>query len=444
MLERDTFVGRSCVGSAWRSARREAAGAATEGMRKSDTAYGALAIAAALLVCSSAYGQATVPKAPAENGIKMGEGRVHPYFDLELRFDSAALAVVPRGAPAPTSVAPEAIGHFRPGFRLEVPSSFTDFSLNANVDYVWYTGLLSPNSNRASRLEAGADLAAVFNKSGAVSFELGDRFSRSDRTTNAAVAVGVISLFNEVRAALSIRPGGGALEVTPSGAYALEFFSPIVADEPGCGPQGCSVFNYQNIRGGLAARYRFLPKTALILDATYDVRSYFAAAQNQPAQLLKAQTGLAGLISPKIALLLKAGWAQDFVGAARTVVGHAELSYLINDRSNVKFGYLRSIEPVPIFGSFGDDRGYVETNLIFAEKMRVQGYAAFDYLSYYSATNPRRDTNVTFSLSPEYSFTRWFKGAVAYTLTVRSSDRATSATLNFTRHEGLIRATFQY
>lgn len=418
-------------------------------MRTGITGLRGIAIAAVAVVCSlsSAVSFAQAPVLPAENGIKMGEGRVHPYFDMELRFDSAALAVVPRGAPAPTSVAPEIIGHFRPGFRLEVPSSFTDFSLNANVDYVWYTGLLSPSSGRASRLEAGADLAAVFNKSGAVSFELADRFSRSDRTTNAAVAVGVISLFNEVRAALSIRPGGGALELTPSGAYALEFFSPIVPDEPGCGAAGCAIFNYQNIRAGLAGRYRFLPKTAIVLDATYDVRSYFSAANNQAARLLKAQTGLAGLISPKIALLLKAGWAQDFIGAARTVIGHAELSYLINDRSNVKFGYLRSIEPVPVFGSFGDDRGYVETNLIFGEKLRIQGYAAFDYLSYYGAATAgsgRHDTNVTFTLSPEYSFTRWFKGAVAYTLSVRSSDQATSATLNFTRHEGLIRATFQY
>lgn len=418
-------------------------------MRTGITGLRGIAIAALAVVCSlsPARSSAQAPVLPAENGIKMGEGRVHPYFDTELRFDSAALAVVPRGAPAPTSVAPEVIGHFRPGFRLEVPSSFTDFSLNANVDYVWYTGLLSPSSGRASRLEAGADLAAVFNKTGAVSFELADRFSRSDRTTNAAVAVGVLSLFNEVRAALSIRPGGGALELTPSGAYALEFFSPILPDEPGCGAAGCAIFNYQNIRAGLAGRYRFLPKTALILDVTYDVRSYFSTANNQAAQLLKAQTGLAGLISPKIALLLKAGWAQDFVGAARTVVGHAELSYLINDRSNVKFGYLRSIEPVPVFGSFGDDRGYVETNLVFAEKLRIHGYAAFDYLSYYgtaTAGSGRNDTIVTFTLSPEYSFTRWFKGAVAYTLSVRGSDRATSATLNFTRHEGLIRATFQY
>lgn len=436
---------------AWPTLRRESGvdargvnAAAADGMRNSVTCLRGFAMAAAAVVCALtptlANAQASV--LPQENGIKMGDGRVHPYFDMELRYDTAALAVVPRGAVAPTSVAGEAIGHFRPGFRLEVPSSFTDFSLNANVDYVWYTGLFSPGSGRASRLEAGADLAAVFNKSGTVSFELADRFSRSDRTTNAAVAVGVISLFNEVRAGMSVRPGGGALELTPSAAYALEFFSSIVPDEPGCGAAGCAVFNYQNLRAGLAGRYRFLPRTAIILDATYDARSYFAAADNQAAQLLKVQTGLAGLISPRIALLLKAGWAQDFLGAARTVVGHAELSYFLNERSNIKFGYLRSIEPVPLFGSFGDDRGYVEGNLVFGDRLRVQGYAAFDYLTYYGA--PRHDTNVIFTLSPEYAFTRWFKTAVAYTLSVRSSDQATSATLNFTRHEALIRATFQY
>ncbi|MFL5319062.1 MAG: outer membrane beta-barrel protein [Myxococcaceae bacterium] len=375
--------------------------------------------------------------APVENGIKMGEGRVHPYFDLETHYDSAAWSNTPKGT-TNTQIFGEVVNHFRPGFRLDLPATAVDMSLNANVDYVWYTGLLNAQDTQASRLEAGADLAANFNKNGPVGFEVGDRFSRSDRTSNAAIAIGVISLFNEIRAGIPIKPGGGALELDPTVGYAVEFFSPIAGNTPLQDPK---TFNYQNVRFGLGGRYRFLPKTAIVLDASYDLRSYFSAG-NLPAQLLKAETGLAGLVSPKIALLLKLGWAQDFAGRARSLIGHGELNYFLNERSNVKFGYLRSIDPVPLFGSFGDDRGYVEANLMMAEKLRMQGYAAFDYLTYYGVA--RHDTSVTFSLSPEYTLTRWFKLGAAYTLSVRSSDQVTSATLNFTRHEGLLRATFQY
>lgn len=411
--------------------------------------FGQLLVAlCALALGSSAFAQTTVPttaasppppsSGPAQNGIKMGEGRVHPFFDLELHYDSAAWV-----NSTLTDISPELIGHFRPGFRLDIPSNAVDLALNANVDYVWYTGLITPNSKAASRLDAGADLSANFNKKGPVGFELGDRFSRSDRTTNVAVSIGVISLFNEVRGAIPIKPGGGALELSPSASYAVEFFSPLAGGDEECSPTvPCQDFNYQNVRFGLAGNYRFLPKTALILDATFDMRSYFNPGPNKEADLLKAQAGLAGLVSPKIALLLKLGWAQDFLGAAKTLVGHGELSYLLNERSNVKFGYLRSIDPVPIYGSFGDDRGYVEANLLFGEKLRMQGYAAFDFLTYYAQT--RHDTAVTFTLSPEYTVTRWFKFGAAYTLSVRTSDELSLKTVNFTRHEGLVRATFQY
>src|SRR4051812_18577366 len=144
----------------------------------------------ALCAATSAFAQvdprATAPTAtatvtaPVENGIKMGEGRVHPYFDLETHYDSAAWSNTPKGT-TNTQIFGEVVNHFRPGFRLDLPATAVDMSLNANVDYVWYTGLLNAQDTQASRLESGADLAANFNKNGPVGFEVGDRFSRSDR-----------------------------------------------------------------------------------------------------------------------------------------------------------------------------------------------------------------------------------------------------------------------
>ena len=49
------------------------------------------------------------------NGIKVGDARLHPYFDLEGRLDTAAGFF---GPPGSTNLSSEIIGHFRPGVRL--------------------------------------------------------------------------------------------------------------------------------------------------------------------------------------------------------------------------------------------------------------------------------------------------------------------------------------
>lgn len=389
---------------------------------------------------------------PATNGIKLGEARVHPYFDLELRYDSAA-GFFPRGGVI-DGLQPEILAHFRPGLKLELPSDTVQLNLNGNVDYVYFTGLLTPNSQAASRLEGSADLSALFNRKGWINFELADHFSRSDRTTTAVVGVGVYSLFNEARASLPIKPGGGALELTPKGAIGLELFTPIsLLPVPGCSgdvtclPDAVRGMSYLNLRAGLSGKWRFLPKTAVVIDSTFDMRSYLTAVagtSNPPALLLKATAGLAGLLTTKTSVVAKAGWGHDFgEGAANTLVAHLELTYLVNEFSHVKVGYLRNVEPVPTYGSFGDDRGYVDSRMFLIGRLTLHGYAAFDYLSFYRASG-RADTVFTIDLGPEYELFPWLIGAAGYSLSTRGSNQSSAPTVNFTRHEAYVRVTFTY
>src|ERR1700750_781548 len=77
------------------------------------------------------------------NGIRVGPGRLHPYFDLEGRYDSAAVYVPvdPLNPAAGVELKGDILMHFRPGFRLDVPGTDLTFGFNAYYDYVWYTGL---------------------------------------------------------------------------------------------------------------------------------------------------------------------------------------------------------------------------------------------------------------------------------------------------------------
>ena len=383
-----------------------------------------------------------------ENGLKVGEGRLHPYFDFETHYDSAAVYF---DSSTGSVLKAEAIAHFRPGIRLDVPMTTSAISLDANVDYLWYTGLVTPGSSTFSRVQAAADASANFNQGSSVEVDITDHFARSDRTANAGAGVGVLSLLNDARLQLPLRPGGRALEIVPNAGFAFESFKPLssllpVNCNPGdinCDPSSVSRANYQNFSGGLDARWRFLPKTAFTFESRIDTRSYSDSTVNPSSLLLKASTGLAGLISTKLATVLKVGWGQDLQSSgAHTLIALAELNYLLNETSNVRIGYLRDVQLVPLYGTYRDDRGYVDARFFLHGRLNLHGTVALDRLSFYSASG-RQDTTVTVDVGPEYQFTRWLIGAAGYVVGSRTST-FTASSYNFTRHEVYVRATFIY
>jgi hypothetical protein len=394
------------------------------------------------------------PVANGGNGLKVGEGRLHPFFDLETRLDTAVGYFPDLTTADPndvtTSLSPEVVVRLRPGMKLEVPSSKMAITASAQLEYVLYTGLLTKQSTYASHLEGAADVTAHFNRDGPVSFVLADQFVRSDQTHNAALGAGVLSLFNEVRAGVPIKPGGGALEVTPELAWGLEFFQPIGLAVPVgctegvCDPATVDAFDYTNLHAGVNARWRFLPKTALVLDANLDLRSYLQNTASPSATLLRAMGGLAGLVSSKIAVTAKVGWGYNFgASGGSTLLAQLEGSYLFSPTMSFKGGYLRELNPVASYGLFKDDRGYLEARALFGGKLVLHGYAAFDALGFYDPTRPRSDTLLTLDVGPEYQFKPWLVGAAGYLLGTRSSS-VSGAGLNFTRHEAYLRLTLVY
>jgi hypothetical protein len=404
------------------------------------------ALALVLLWAAPAWAQ-------AENGLKLGDARVHPTFDLEGDYDSeAGFFAQGTGANATATLSPEIIAHFRPGVRLELPASFVNLNVGGDVDWVQYTGLLSPGSQNASHLEAAANLEADFNKAGAIEFDVGDNFSRLDRTTDPIIGVGVLSLYNQAHAALPIHPGGGALTITPSVALSLEQYSPLstltLCTDPSCSPADLQNFDYVDGHGELAGQWKFLPKTAVVADVALDYQFYnetsAGATPFQNSELLHAEVGLVGLLTSKIAITAKAGWAQDFLDSGgHTVIGHAEINYLMSDTSNIKVGYLRDLLPVPEYGTYTDDRPYAELRFFLGGRLTLRAYAAYDFLNY-NSNSGRVDQLVTVDLGPQYQFTRWLMGALGYTLQYRETNATAAQSVNYTRNVGYVRLTLMY
>ena len=422
----------------------------------------------ALLLPSTASAQVTTSASAmahqGPNGLKVGEGRLHPFVDLEPRLDTAAgFFPVGGGGNPSTNPSPEVVMHLRPGVKFELPSNAVSIDFNGAVEYLYFTGLLTPGSYVASRLEGAADLAATVNRQGAVEFQLGDDFAYSDKTRNLALGVGALSLFNEARAQLDIRPGGGALEISPRGAFGLEQFQPLSLVPPAgcnvltCVPANISQMNYTNFRAGLDGRWKFLPKTAIVLESNFDARSYpsaINAAFNTPALLLRVVGGLQGLLTTKVAVVAKAGWGYDFATLpsaapgtnANTFIGHLELSYLMTEASVLKVGYFRSLEPTPVYQVSRDDRIYGDARLLLSGRLTLRAYGALDFLGFYGGQD-RLDIALTLDPGAEYQIFPWLYAAAGYTLTTRTSSGANASnasTDKYTRHEAHLRITAAY
>ncbi len=392
-------------------------------------------------------------------GLKIGDGRLHPFLDVGATYDSA-VGYFNRNAAGAAILSPELIFDFRGGTRFDLQTNSTTIGFNGALEYLLYSGLLSPASRALSRFQANVGLETAFNKDGAVEFDLCDTFNRSDRTQNPVIGVGVLSLFNEVHVQAPIHPGGRALEVTPRVGWAVEFFDPLLtgsvagcaAGDVTCNPSTLGQMNYSNLNFGLNARYKFLPKTAFVLDSTFDYRTYFTPGSiNRPANVLHVQAGLIGLISPRISLTLTAGVVHDFGPSNATApMGQLQVSYIPTDLTTISIGYVRNVLPTPVYGVFADDRGYINAKIGFLDgRLTLNADAAVDYFSFYGAptgtgaTTGRNDFLIGGRVGPTFSITKWFDVSAGYGLSYRTSS-ITVSTVNYIRHEALLRLTLHY
>ena len=422
----------------------------------------------ALVATTSTYAQVgTSPYAGSgttplgeNNGIRVGPGRLHPYFDLEGRYDSAAVYVPvdPNNPAGAYELKGDILMHFRPGFRLDVPGTDVTFGLNGFYDYVWYTGLIS-NTSAPSHSEAGADMHAEVNREGTVGLEVADKFSRSQLPQDIGVGVAVISLYNQLRLTAPIRPGGRAFEIRPHGEYTVEFFGSYSGIPQGigpCPPSTCpgnpsdpGVNDYQNYAGGLDIHWKFLPQTALVFESNFEGRSYFHPDSSvvPPGKILKLVAGAQGLVTPKIQAILKAGYAIGFDGAASTFIGRAEMTWNPNELSAVTVGVLRDVNNAVGSASATDFRAYLNMKTFLIGRLGLHLNFSYDLVSFTSGSPQGRggkDQLFTIDVGPEYQVARWLIISAGYVFSSRSSDATSTLPLNYTRNEAYIRFTFTY
>lgn len=427
--------------------------------------YSQRSLAAAALLAVGLLALPGWAQPASATGIRIGEGRLHPFLEADARYDS--LVGYFSGTVAAPKPSPDFVIHVRPGLKFDLANASTAITFNGAAEYLFYTGILTPTAAQLSKwptgLRANVGVDARFNQDGPVEVQVGDNLVRSDRSQNPAAGVGVLSLFNDVHLAVPIHPGGRALEITPHGAWQVEFFEPLAlgsilgcgATDVTCSPGLVSRMNYSNVNVGINARWRFLPKTAAVVDVASDIRTYWvvdAAHPNPPATLLRAQAGLAGLITSRINVTLLAGYAGDLAPAQpgattkklHNFIGNAEVGFTPTEMIKLSLGYLRTALPVPVYGTYVDDRGYLRGTLgLWAGRLTFSAQAALDYLTFYDA-NFRKDLAFGGGVGATFAVLSWFDLGLAYAVSFRTSSLTSLSTVNFVRHEVTLRLGLHY
>ncbi len=405
--------------------------------------------AAALLVALAA------PGAAAENGIKIGDGRLHPYLALEGRYDSNVLYGTNR------PLTGDLILHVKPGFDLQIPGNQLSVQLGANLDWNKYLGIKSAATQDLSHLFGEATLELGANRTGAVGLELNDGFHRSDQVSSFSIAQAVVANYNDLRLAVPFRPGGGALALTVEGQWLLETFETFASSagtacdptvNASCDPANLSKLGYNQVSGRGEVRWKFLPRTALTLEASYFVRLPNDTTLSQQVRGLKTLAGLAGLVTPHLAATVKAGYGDTFGsagGSYRAWLANLELEYVTLGTAGGRVGYVHeySADPGIGFSLYSIHRLYLEGRMLLGGRLTASARGEYDIVDYASSAAVQV---ATFTPKLEVEVTRWLYAAAGYGLTWRTSSAASGAAgagipvPGYTKHEIWLSAKLVY
>ncbi|MBK9519027.1 MAG: outer membrane beta-barrel protein [Anaeromyxobacter sp.] len=387
--------------------------------------------------------------AGAGNGIRFGgsEGRLHPFLELEVRYDSNAYATE-----AGATVA-DVILHVRPGLQLSIPGETTAVDFKGALDWAQYLGMDDPGSKDLSNLFADAQLGIGINRNGTLGLELEDTFRRSNRPQALSFATGTISNYNLLALKAPWKPGGGALTLNVNGGWAMETYeaplSGFVCADPNDDPATCtpvpasdvSKLGYNELRAGAGAAWKFLPRTSALFDF-----GYFKRMPNDTAVVTldpggyRVTAGVTGLVTPHLGATVKAGYGSTtgVTPTLGTFLATVEGEWIPSETASVKLGYGHDLGVDPGF-QYTSNRVSLAARQLMAGRYTLAFSASYDNLAFQGGGS----TDIL-RASPSLGIdvTRWLKLELAYAFTDRASSGAAAS--DYSKHEAWLKATCTY
>ncbi len=369
------------------------------------------------LVGLSLLGFAAVAQASPGNGIRIGgsSGRLHPYLELETRYDSN-IAFSDQGKSTSGFIL-----HIRPGLTFDSPGDQVAVNLDANLDWAQYLG----QNSDLSRLYGQSQLGVGVNRRGTLGLELTDSFRRSSSTRVLNFGGAVVENSNQLKLAVPWRPGGGAFTTTVSGGWDLESFEAFQSGAlcaepiPQCNQSQLAKLGYSDLSGGLELRWRFLPRTAAVLQGEYWKRLPQDSTLGAKPTGWRVWAGAAGLVTAHLAGTLKGGWGavNDAPGSISSWLANAEAEWIPVETASLKAGYVRDVGADPgIDSGYTSHRGYLDARALLASQYTAQLSGSYEHRDYPKSGGFKADLFVV-EPSVDVELARWLRvgAGVAYT-----------------------------
>jgi hypothetical protein len=236
--------------------------------------------------------------------------------------------------------------------------------------------------------------------------ELSDQFTYTERPVYENTLFGYERIDNRVGAAVSFAPGSkvgsrGPLELKLN--YKLQNIK-FLNDNNGIIIQGRSEKVAHITR--FVTRWRFLPKNFLLFDVSYTSNDYndFQAEEGEEidkedlsrdSSPFRAQVGLSGLLSRRIAVFIKGGYANTFNSNGASFngfVGIFQVTYQYLPRLSLSIGYQRDGQDSGFSNYYVLNRYFLKSNIHLGRDIHFVSTLSYDEYSYV-ADNAVEDQN---------------------------------------------------
>lgn len=401
-----------------------------------------------VLVAAAAALAAHAAQAAPGDGIRLGGGsaRVHPFLDLESRYDSNVSYT------AANQAIGDVILHVKPGLELKAPGDLATVEFNGALDWAQYMGAEGDTKN-LSKMYATAGFAALFNRQGAVSPRIDNTFTRQVSATSlTASSAAVVSNLNTLSLSVPWKPGGGALVVSANGQWTVEGFERY-KDTP---EESLSALGYDQFRFGADVLWRFLPRTSGMFQAGYFTRTPNASNRPDQASGFDVLAGLTGLLTQRISTTAKVGFGSTTVEAFRdgtgatvpsktssSAVAEVSAEWLPLDAFAVRAGYTRALGVDPTASTYFSNGVTGGVRLRLAQQIAFHVDARYDRLSFQAV-----DATTSFlRIDPgvDAAIGKWLSVGAGYVYSMRTATApAGTAPPDYSKNEAFIKLAFTY
>lgn len=407
----------------------------------------------------------------SRTGFRIGEkSKLHLGIDLASSYDTNSR----RRPDAEAANSQDVRLLVRPSFEIDVPGTSAAFRIGAGTTFTRFLGV-----------ESNADGESLFGFHGDLYLRLGSRKAPVMLTVentpiltptvmpDAATISTDERLFRAFtdsgKAFVTLRPGGGALEfdLGYANSYILYIRTEETAPDDG----------FSHV-GFLEARWKFLPKTAMLFKADF---GWFEPANpngnlsTKPSNPFNATVGIIGQITRTISAELRAGYGETLTWNTeerfsethpglnqRDLIGTAAVTWQILKTAKWTLAYQRALQPIVALSSMRSDS--IRTRLNWGiGQLVLEGYFEYQFRHFGRAetadpadADGLQDQATEGSLMfggarADYYFTDWLTGGLSYRVMVQDDFNDTVVNSNdapqlgdFDRHQAWVTVGVHY